>query len=73
MDQDIKMNYEFHGKRLDNSEYICGSLIEEDEASYITPVGRSACFEVDPKSVAVFTGFFKGDGTRVYFRMVHPT
>ena len=67
------MNYEFRGKRLDNSEYIRGSLIEEDEASYITPDGRSACFEVDPESVGVFTGFFRGDGTRVYFRTVRPT
>ena len=68
------MNYEFRGKRLDNSEYICGSLIEEaDGLNFICPADSTDWFKVDQKSIGVFTGFFKGDGTRVYFRMVHPT
>jgi len=59
----------FRGKRVDNGEWIIGSLIVEPSRTRIfSPRSdkESTCVEVHPETVGQFTGLKDKNGTPVY-------
>ncbi len=61
----------FRGKRLDNGEWVYGSLLQgENQCVIATVKGDSVnvheCFEVDPVTVGQFTGLLDKDGKEIY-------
>lgn len=74
--------YLFHGKRLDNGEWVEGFLVENEDDVYRAFIVSSArwevdadgdtdlmetqVFEVDPETVGQFTGLTDQKGTRAF-------
>lgn len=59
----------FRGKRLDNGEWIEGSLFIYDwdnEYVSIYSTEEEMAFQVDPETVGQWTGFRDNDGDRIY-------
>ena len=62
-------DYEFRGKRLDNSKWIYGCLFKIWEQTYIlwgTTNGVPNMIEVDPSTIGQFTGLVDKNGKRIY-------
>lgn len=61
--------YIFRGKRLDNGEWVEGSLIIYDwDNGYVSiySIEEEMAFQVDPETVGQWTGFRDNDGDRIY-------
>ena len=61
----------FRGKRLDNGEWVYGSLLQgENQCVIATVKGDSInvheCFEVDPTTVGQFIGLLDKNGKEIY-------
>lgn len=59
----------FRGKRLDNGEWVCGSLsmeyFEECGSVMISPTSDT-CYKVIPETVGQFTGVIDKTGKQIY-------
>ncbi len=60
----------FRGKRLDNGEWVYGSLLQGETAAAIACVGGdtlvSLICEVNPDTVGLFTGLHDYNGKEIY-------
>ena len=59
----------FRGQRLDNGEWVCGSLsmeyFEECGSVMISPTA-DACYKVVPETIGQFTGVTDENGVRIF-------
>ena len=66
----MENRYLFRGKRIDNSEWIVGNLIQTDDGVYIiqnyVPQHSIKNCEVDPSTVCQCTGLKDDDGTLIF-------
>lgn len=67
-------DYRFRGKRIDNGEWVYGSLIRKYEKphkayipfGYWIYVNEDVCHKVDPETVGQYTGLPDENGTDIY-------
>ena len=64
----MKRNIKFKAKRLDNGEWVKGSLVKTPFGTFIEWYEDSICNkrEVDPDTVCQFTGRYAEDHTPIY-------
>ena len=70
----MKRNIKFKAKRLDNGEWVEGSLVKSylnsKEQAYIIPIfnrtGDIKIVEINPSTVCMFTGFKDREGNEIY-------